>query len=392
MLTLDVASNCKNQNDLINRALRVAQYYGFVHFDDAPTGGTNVLGPRSGKIDQRDISFVHRDERTLLSAVKTCAIKGLGDRRQPALLWRLMRGANPETAVLELHALGIPDAVAESLMIGVTNAIATDVGIEKRVVNINSMGSFESSARFVRDLTTFLKKYATDLPPHMRGMILEDPISSLLYIAEKGHPLLHRAPVSMDYLNEEERKRFWDVLEHLEFAGTFYELSPFVLGSRDCWSHTLFELSYVSPESKRVPFARGGRYDQLCSRGAGPGASAVSVSITLGGKVPQKIKSKGPNPSVYFAHIGREAKRRAIATLEILRTAGIPVHQSLMHEQLGPQMEHAKKLRVPWLLVMGHKEAMAGSLLVRDTFMNAQEEVFLPDLAGYLKRRRIGVA
>jgi len=55
-------------------------------------------------------------------------------------------------------------------------------------------------------------------------------------------------------------------------------------------------------------------------------------------------------------------------------------------------MEAAKNLHVPWMLVMGHKEAVEGTMLVRDVRLNAQEEVLLPELPGYLRRRRIGVA
>jgi hypothetical protein len=46
----------------------------------------------------------------------------------------------------------------------------------------------------------------------------------------------------MDYLTEEERRRFWDVLEYIEMMEIPYELSGSIIGSRDCWAHTLFEI------------------------------------------------------------------------------------------------------------------------------------------------------
>lgn len=392
MITLEVAKECSSANDLVERAVRVAQFYGFIPFDTAPHGEKGAVSSRTNKLDTRDVAFVRRDERMLVSAVKTCAAKGLGDSRKPSLLWRMMPGDKGTATSIELHAVGIPDAIAEGLLIGVADAIAADVGIEKRVVHINSIGSVDSSARFVRDLATYLRKYSEDMPQQLRLRIAEEPIAVALALAEKSHPMLGRAPVSMDYLNEEERRHFWDVLEYLELADTYYELNPLVLGSRDCWAHTLFEISRVDTETgTRTPFARGGRYDSLCARCVGAGAAAVSVSIVLDAKAPTKMKSRHQQPVIYFAHLGKEAKRRAIPALELLRRASIPVHQSLMHEQIGPQMVAAKKLGVPWLLVMGHKEAVEGTMLVRDVRMNAQEEVLLSELPGYLKRRRIGV-
>lgn len=392
MITLQAAKECNSGTELIEKAVRVAQFYGFVPFEFAPKGEPNVLGPRPQKIDMKDIAFVRRDERLLVSAVKTCAANNLGDRRMPALLWRMVPGDKGAATSVELHVVGIPDAIAEGLLIGVTDAIASELGLGKRIVHINSIGSLESSARYIRDLGNFLRKYGDDMPQHMREKIHIDPITVALALAEKKHPMLNRVPVSMDYLNEEERKHFWDVLEYLERAETYYELNPLVLGSRDCWAHTLFEVAMVDEGAgTQTTFARGGRYDSLCARCVGSGASAVSVSITLDTKAPAKLKTKSAIPSIYFAHLGKEAKRYAIPALETLRRADIPVYQSLVYDQLGPQMQAAKRLNVPWLLVMGHKEAVEGTMLVRDVRLNAQEAVPLPDLPGYLKRRRIGV-
>lgn len=386
-----MATECKKPADLVDRAVRVARFYGFIPTAEAPVAEQAVVSGRTNKINMKDLRFVRREERSLVRTVKLCAAKGLGDQREPALLFDVSSGDRGNGTVLELHAIGIPSAVAEGLLIAVADAIASDVGIEKRVVHINSLGAQESSARYVRDLASFLRKYIDDIPQGMRGSLLDDPISIALHLAEKQHPMLHRAPVAMDYLNEEERKHFWDVLEYLELSSTYYELNPLVLGSPDCWSQTLFDIAYVDQEGRYVPFARGGRYDVLASRCAGPAARAVSVSIALDVKTPLSFSAQ-PVPSVYFAHLGREAKRRAIPTLELLRRANIPVYQSLPYERLAPQMDLVKKLQVPWLLIMGHKEAVDGTMLVRDLRTNAQEEVLLPELPGYLRRRHIGAA
>src|SRR3989338_11054534 len=71
----------------------------------------------------------------------------------------------------------------------------------------------------------------------------------------------------MEYLTEEERRRFWDLLEYLEVFGLPSELSPHVRGSRDCWSHSLYQISARDPESgSPMSIAFGGRYDPLASR------------------------------------------------------------------------------------------------------------------------------
>ena len=192
----------------------------------------------------------------------------------------------------------------------------------------------------------------------------------------------------MEYLTEEERRRFWDLLEYLEVFGVPYELSPGVLGSRDFWSHTLFEIASTEEESgTRIPFASGGRYDPLASRfrGAPTPAAVVTITCELRGKTRVKPTER-QSPGLYFAHLGLEARRRSFSVLETLRHAGIPVHQSLMHDKLGEQMEHAKRAHVSHMLLMGHKEAMEGTVLVREVATNSQEAIPVTELPTYLRR------
>ncbi|KKW34045.1 MAG: Histidine-tRNA ligase [Candidatus Giovannonibacteria bacterium GW2011_GWA2_53_7] len=75
--------------------------------------------------------------------------------------------------------------------------------------------------------------------------------------------------------------------------------------------------------------------------------------------------------------------------METLRKAEIPVYQSLLHERIAEQMEEAKKYAVPYILLMGHKEAMEGTILVREVATNSQDAVQLPELTNYLKRHRV---
>jgi histidyl-tRNA synthetase len=163
-----------------------------------------------------------------------------------------------------------------------------------------------------------------------------------------------------------------------------------VLGSRDVWAHTLFEIATLDAETGvRLPIAFGGRYDPLMSRFAKRPDSAAVVSITceVRGSARAKEVAQTP-PPIFFAHIGIESRRKALSVIETLRRADIPVHQSLTYDRLGDQMTRAKTLGVPYILILGHKEAVENAILVREVATNSQEAVPIEDLTGYLKRRR----
>lgn len=378
---------------LIERAIRTAEYYGFGSVEAALARGKNPL-PKE-KTD--GMLIARKDERPLMQSARMC----LSVRKQPTeipLLWRVVK--NPSgtkspvpSVTLELHVLGAPAAIAEALLIVVVNAIAEEAGVLKRTLHINSIGSVESSNRFVRDVGHFLRKHIDSISPVLRPRAATDPLGTLIQLFEKGHPAMARAPQSVEYLTEEERRRFWDLLEYLEISGVPYELSSGILGSRDFWAHTLFEISTTDEETgSRVAFATGGRYDPLATKLTGTPSTAAVATITceVRGKtaVPPIRKVI---PALYFAHLGAEARRRTLPVLETLRREGIAVEQSLMYERLQEQMERAKATKVSHLLIMGHKEAMEGTVLVREVATNSQEAISVLELPGYLRRQKVRV-
>lgn len=380
----------QNTASLLQDAIHTAEYYGFKHVDSMQR--VRLPAPKVAKRDD-DIAFARRDERALMMSAKQC----VSCQRQPnesLLLWRLNTGAKDRDAMpahsLELHCVGAPHAMAEALLLVVTDAIAAEAGLPRRVLSINSIGSLDSSNRFIRDVSAFLRKHIDSISPALRPRAATDPLGTLTQLFEKGHPATPRAPQSTEYLTEDERKRFWDLLEHLEGFGLSYELSPHVLGSRDIWAHTLFELSSLDEETGvKIPFAVGGRYDPIATRVAGreTPAAVVTISFEVRGKTKAKPVQR-PTPSIYFAHLGQEARRKTLSVLETLRQAEIPVLQSLMHEKLGDQMERAKQNKISHLLIMGHKEAMEGTVLVREIATNSQEAIELTELPSYLRKYR----
>jgi len=382
-------TQCSNTNEFLLRALGVAEFYGFVPFDELPKS----RAARFPRISPNSLNFVRKDERALVPLVHNCARRNLA-ALPSSLFWRnSLKREGAGTASIELHVIGIQGAMAEALLITIANAIAKDAGVQNVVTGINSIGSADSSARYVRELSVYLRKHADSLPDNLLSRAVEDPVGTMVHLAEKGHPIAERAPQSTEFLNEEERQHLRLLLEFLEANDIFYELNPFVLGSRDCWTHTLFEMRAVDPDTQNlISFVYGGRYDSLVSMcpSAGIFAAGMSIVYERRGTGPLKTNRQIPERQLYLAHLGIEAKRKSIRVLEILRQSQIPVYHSLTHDLMADQITEAKRLNVPFILVIGHKEALENTALVRDTRTNAQWAIPIPELPGYLRRRRLG--
>lgn len=386
-----------NTAGFLENAIRIAEYYGFSALEQMPRMPATMIAERKlpslSKIES-EIVFARRDEKALLASARRCITS---IRESGALLaWRTSTSTSGIPSIsFELHIVGPGSAIAEALLIIAGNAIAEESGIKERVLSINNIGSPESNGRYVRDVGLYLRKHIESISSTLRGRAVSDPLGTLVQLIERGHPAIPRAPQAMEYLTEDERRKFWELLEYLEIFGLPYELNAHILGSRDCWAHSLFEISSLDPESgTRIPLAFGGRYDPLASRVARMGQSAAMISITCevkGSTRVRRMKQGDKNvPMIYFAHLGIEARRRALPVLEMLRREDIPVYQSLWHEQIGEQMIHARRLAVPYIIIIGHKEAMEGTILVREVATNSQQAINVPDVVSYLRRHKIG--
>lgn len=378
----------------LTAATRIAEHYGFEPLEKMPrvkNGERRTLPP--GAKPDAEIVFSRREERTLPSAARRL-LHSLPTAPRALLAWRIVPLPTPSSPgiSLELHAAGIPGAIAEALLIVAANAIVKDAGVEGRVLSINNMGAVESSGRYVRDVALYLRKHIESISPTLRPRATADPLGALVQLIERGHPAVSRAPQAMEYLTEDERRRFWDLLEYLEEAGLPYELNGQILGSRDCWTHALFEIASVDLESGlHTMIAFGGRFDPLMSRFARAPYPAAMIAIHCESRGARRLRQQPRAlPLMYFAHLGHEARRRALPALEGLREAGVPVYHGLWHERMGEQMAAARTYATPYILIMGHKEAVEGTILVREVATNSQEAVPLTDLPTYLKRKRVG--
>lgn len=380
----------QNTASFLSSASEIAEYYGFAFFQDLERNKIQPPTLPPGARTDADILYARRDERTMPSAARRLALSSGPDA---LLAWRTITLPSGAGVAFELHAAGIPTSIAEAILMAAADAIAKESGVQNRSLVLNNMGGLESSARFVRDVSSYLRKHIESIATSLRPRASTDPLGTLVQLIERGHPGVSRAPQAMDYLTEEERRRFWDLLEYIEMLGLPYELSGQILGSRDCWAHAIFEIMGEDRSGGgRQTIASGGRYDPLISRMARrPHTGAmISIQVETRGSSALRRKHRGVR-SVYFAHLGPEARRRSLPLLESLRQNGIPVYHSLWHERIGEQMSAAANLATPYILVMGHKEAVEGTVLVREVATNSQEAVSQTELPGYLKRKRVGM-
>lgn len=296
-----------------------------------------------------------------------------------------------ETGEFGLQAVGTSETVGEILLLRTVITIFAEWGMPVSRVRVNALGDRDSQMRFMRELSLFVRKHAERLQPEHRNEILADP-SLLLRIASEAHEELRtEAPRPLTFLSEKSRSYFRSVLEHLEELGTPYELDDTLVGDERL-PHVVFAFDLPQGDTTVIA-ALGGRYDDYLREHArrrdsvGVGASIFFRKKGAAVKNFTTVPTP-PKPRIYFAQLGLRAKLQGLKVISALRDARVPVVQSFDAAHLSMQLKAAQECGVSHLLIMGQREALDGTIIVRSMQNSAQSTISLGEIPRFLKSLR----
>ena len=91
-------------------------------------------------------------------------------------------------------------------------------------------------------------------------------------------------------------------------------------------------------------------------------------------------------PKVCLIQLGFEAKVKSFAVIELLHKSRVPLYQTLAKDKLSGQLELAENLKVPYTIIMGQKEALDNTVIVRNMNTRSQDIIAVDMLPVYLKK------
>jgi len=377
----------KTTDQALKRAVLVAEHYGFLPLESVmPEFGTKKLS----KIPQHT-QFLSSFDTKLASLIRSYIEHGHTRLTEPTLFYQnSIDPKNPDKVLFGLHVLGTSHSIAEAVLIKTALATLDDLGVTEHRVYVNSIGDRDSVARFIKELTDYLRKNMNDMPTASRHAMKKDVFDAYSSLLEKQHQLCESAPSTVEFLTEASRGHLREILEHLEATQVDYELDPSIIGHHDCYSKTLFEIRHKMQDKDEAPtlLARGGRYDELSRKAFRQSVPGVGIVFEFEkkGRVPKKIATgKKQKQKFYFIQLGAKARLRSLIILEMLRKAHIQIYQSIGKDQLSAQLELAEELDIPYCIIMGHKEALEDTVIVRHLDSRSQSIVSVEDLPQYLK-------
>ena len=423
-------------NLVIKKATELSKAYGFRRVDTPVLENLELFERSSGRtsdvVTKEMFSFVDKNNDKIAlrpeatpGLVRAYIEHGMFNLPQPVKLFWLgpvFRHDKPQAGrfrqfnQFNLENIGEPSPVADAELIAVTYYFFRELQIEV-IIQINSIGCALCRKDYLVKLENFYKERGrrVKLCHDCKKRLVKNPLR-LLDCKEKACvEMASEAPQIVDSLCDDCRNHFIKVLEYLDELDIPYNLNPTLVRGLDYYNRTVFEIWPTNaevladakalagkPENKQVTdkdglprqsaLGGGGRYDGLVEYMGGRPTPACGFAIGLE-RVILKIKEKNiplqdeEKGDIFLAQLGDQARRKIMKLFEVLRKAGFNVRQAFTKDSLKSQLEIANKIGVKYTLILGQKEIMDGTILIRDMESGIQEIVDYKKIMAEIEKR-----
>jgi histidyl-tRNA synthetase len=312
----------------------------------------------------------------------------------------------------DLENIGDSSPVADAELIAVAYYFFRELQIEV-VIQINSIGCALCRKDYLAKLGDFYKERGrrAKLCYECKKRLIKNPLRLLDCKERRCSEIASEAPQIVDSLCDDCRNHFIKVLEYLDELEVPYNLNPTLVRGLDYYNRTVFEVwpAYVpltgadksigegeredeKGQPRQNALGGGGRYDGLVEYMGGRPVPASGFAIGIE-RVILKIKEKSiplqdeEKGDIFLAQLGEQARRKIMKLFEVLRRTGFNVREAFTKDSLKSQLEIANKMGVKYSLILGQKELMDGTILIRDMESGIQEIIDYKKIVAEIEKR-----
>lgn len=351
---------------------------------------------------------------------------GMHTQPQPVRLWywgpffrhdRPQAGRYRQFWQFGFEMIGEVNPIIDAQLIHLAHEVYRGLELEAFRIDINSIGHPGPGCR--ADYLTLLKDHAhANLQKLCRDCKLryrKNPMRILDCKEEKCQMVANTAPKITEHLCDACATHYRELLRILSDLRIPVKQNPRLVRGLDYYTRTVFEVvpapmpgqeSGPAPtegggsESSTVSatsLGGGGRYDGLVELLGGPPTAAVGFAAGVERTI-LAMRREGIDvrpawtPELFLIHLGDLGRKRALLLFDELRRAGFRVAEAFHKSGIKAQLRVADRHKITWALILGQKEALDGTVILRNMESGVQEtvdlnlDVLLPALRKRLRR------
>jgi len=271
-------------------------------------------------------------------------------------------------------------------------SLLDELGIRDWKLELNSVGSSEDRVRYNQALREALAPVKDKLCPDNQRRAETNPLRVLDSKDEADQEIIDGLPKIADYLGEDSREHFAQVLAALDACGVPYHLNPRLVRGLDYYTRTTFEFTVTTGLGTQNAMLGGGRYDGLSEMLGGPRAPGIGFAIgedrlilTLQAQAEADgISVAAAKLDAYIAPLGVAQNAAALALGRALRREGLTVEVGDGSFKLRKSFDTADKVARSVILV-GEDEVASNIFTTKNFATGEQTKIERTNLADKLR-------
>ncbi|MBX7116462.1 MAG: histidine--tRNA ligase [Myxococcaceae bacterium] len=303
---------------------------------------------------------------------------------------RMKTGRYRQFYQLGVEAYGVAEPAQDVEVMECVMHWLQELGLKDVKLQVNSLGDETCRPAFAARVKEYFEAHREQLSPDALETLSKNPLRLFDSKEEALKPLIAKAPILFDSLDDASRNHFTEVTRQLSMLGVPYELNPRLVRGLDYYTRTVFEFIAADPVlGTASAVGGGGRYDNLISELGGPKTPAVGFAMGLD-RLALLLNGRSDalqhRPDLFLVSVDAAAHDEVMRLARSLRHQGLAVEFDARAGSVKSQMKRADKSRAMYALVLGEKELaeQKGNLKPMREELPARE-VQLEDLARVLK-------
>ena len=303
---------------------------------------------------------------------------------------RPQSGRDREFTQFGVEVLGSDDPLVDAEVISIPVLLYKMLGLKGIVVKINSLGDKESRDNYRDALVKYFTPHISELCEDCVERLKKNPLRILDCKVDKDNEILKKAPKTLDYLNEESKKRFEEVKSLLEELEIDYEVDEKLVRGLDYYNHTVFEIeASVEGFGSNNVIGAGGRYNGLVETLDGPQTSCMGFATGLGRLVQALDLENVKLPIIddvelFVMYVSDTEKKYAASLVQYLRANGYRVDTEYTGRGLKAQFKQADRLNAKYLIILNDEDLAKDEIKIKNNKTKEEELVSVDYLLYFL--------
>lgn len=347
-----------------------------------------------------DLEIALRPENTA-GIVRAFISNGMFTKSMPVRLYYIgpmFRHERPQKGRLRqfwqqgIESIGEAAPSEDAIVIAMAITYLNKLNIPKSSyqLEINSIGCKACRVAYEKLLLKYLKKLKFDPCEDCKLRITNKrPLRVFDCKVTKCQKQLTEAPAILDTLCQPCQSHFKEVLEFLEISEVAFTVNPRLARGLDYYNRTVFEFIAQKTDIKGQAIIAGGRYDDLISQMSNKNFPAVGFALGYERLAAMYNQLKLPpidnkSPLVFMVQLGTKAKLKTLSLMAKLAACDIPVQAALAKDTLRSQLKAADKAKAKYALILGQREILDDTVMLKDLTTGSQETIPNKKLIGKL--------